>query len=420
MNLPRCTLLLALAAGGVHAADGPAWRGELRLSGWDTPVNARGPLADANRLAPGTAGVSTAQALAELEARAEGAGWVAEVWLASVAQPGGRSHAEARFNELALNGALGDWQWTLGRQRVAWDVGYGFRPNDLVGQEARRTLLSSATEGRPALQLERFWGADTALSLVWANPQHAGGGQRDATGADESALALRGYQRLGALDAYAFGRWGRHTGASLGAALAWVADDALELHASWRLLQRSDGWRIDAAAADRPLPANPWQVGPQAGSSQWLLGLSWTGSAQQSLLVETWHDGTAPADAAWDAWQRRNQALAAFATTPGLPEGLQQAAAGNLGWQASPLSGAGPRRQQLFVRAAWQPTPWTLSLDSLYHPADHGRTLTAAAQWQGDRWRLEAAWRVIGGPSSALLAQLPQRQQLVLAARVAL
>ncbi|MBN8489119.1 MAG: hypothetical protein J0M20_15515, partial [Burkholderiales bacterium] len=70
--------------------------------------------------------------------------------------------------------------------------------------------------------------------------------------------------------------------------------------------------------------------------------------------------------------------------------------------------------------AAWQPASWTLSVDALVHPTDGGRILTAAAQWQGDRWRFEAAWRQFGGPIHALLSQLPQRRQAVLSARVAL
>ncbi|MBQ0959584.1 hypothetical protein KAK06_11555 [Ideonella sp. 4Y11] len=405
-------LLLALALPAAWADEAPAVRGEWRLSGWDTQANPRGPLAEANRLVPGTAATAPPQALAELEARAEAPGWAAEVWLASVAPAGGRSHAEGRVNELVLNGTWGDWQWSAGQQRVAWDVGYGFRPNDLVGQEARRTLLAAATEGRPALQLERFWGADRALSLVWANPQHAGGSQRDALGADEAALALRGYQRLGALDAFAFARWGRHTGASLGAAVAWVASESLEVHASWRVLQRSDGWQIDPTAADRLQRSNPWQVGPQGGSSQWLLGLSWTGQARQSLLLEAWHDGTAPSDDAWTAWRQRGLAVASLGRVPA----LSAAAAGNLAWQASPLGGAGPRREHLFARLSWQPDPWLLSLDALVEPADRGRVLTASLHWQGDRWRLQGAWRWVGGPDASVLGALPTRRTALLAA----
>jgi hypothetical protein len=40
-------------------------------------------------------------------------------------------------------------------------------------------------------------------------------------------------------------------------------------------------------------------------------------------------------------------------------------------------------------------------------------------QWQGNRWKLNAAWRVYGGPADALMAQLPLKQSGVLAATLA-
>ena len=44
-------------------------------------------------------------------------------------------------------GRAGAWEWTAGRKVVGWDVGYGFRPNDLVQQEQRRTLVSQPCKG---------------------------------------------------------------------------------------------------------------------------------------------------------------------------------------------------------------------------------------------------------------------------------
>src|SRR5438876_102038 len=76
------------------------------------------------------------------------------------------------------------------------------------------------------------------------NPQRTRDDADAQRGARESALAARWYRRSGALDGYLFGRWGQHTQASLGAALAWVAGDELELHASARVLQRHDGWTM--------------------------------------------------------------------------------------------------------------------------------------------------------------------------------
>lgn len=431
MRMPRSALAAwavalgaALASQAVRAAeagtDADAGAGELRLR-WDARVASdRGPLALAHALAPDIAEPAPGAWVAEagwrqtLRTRLGTQAWSLGVdALAWHTRPQGDApdrsgRSQARLNEFYLTTDLGAWGLAAGRKVVGWDVGQGFRPNDVVQQEARRTLLAATPEGRPLLQLEHF-GSDTAGTLVWVNPQQLNAAPDESRRADESALAARGYWRVGAADWHGFARLGRRTRGSLGAAVAWVAGDELELHASWRALQRHEGWRAPALAAAEPRAANPWQVQQRGGTTQWLVGLSWTGASQQGLLVEAWHDGTALPDRAWDSWTARNRALPGS----GAPA---RAIAGNLAWQATPLDSPNLRRDNLFVRGSWQPGPWLATLDLLWTPADRGRAITAGLQWQGDQVRLNAAWRVYGGPADSVFAQLPQRATGVVAA----
>ncbi len=414
-------------AAAVASADAAAARqgpnGELRLRSDASAASVGGPLAVANALQPGSAAGAGSSALAEVELRhtlrTKLGGMPVSLSGDLLAQheqsEGGPGRAHGRVAELLAEADFGAWQASAGKKVLGWDVGFGFRPNDFVQQEPRRTLLATTPQGRPLLEIEHF-SAESATTLVWVNPQRANSRDDASRGALESALAARWYQRHGALDAHAFGRVGAHTGASVGAALAWVAGDELELHASARALQRRDGWLLDSAAADRPVATNPWQQATLGGAAQWLLGASWTGQRQQSLLVEAWHDGSALPDRAWDAWSRRNAGLAALAVRPGLPPGVIGAAAGNLAWQATPFDATSVRRDNLFVRLAWQPEHWLFWLDALATPADGGRILSAGAQWQGDRLRLNAAWRVYGGAAGSVIAQLPLRSSALLAA----
>lgn len=420
-RLRRLLPILALLAGGAALAEsetgGATGRdvgGQLRLHQDLRGSNAAGPLARSDQLSPGLAPAARNRLIAEAELRGV---WQtpgkrlsanADVLLSRERAAAGATQSRARANELYASADLDDWQISAGKKIVAWDVGYGFRPNDVVQQEERRSLLTLTPEGRPLLQFEHFT-ADRAAALVWVNPQRrhaADDAQRDAR---EPAVAARWYTRRGATDWHLFARHGERTGNSLGAAFSWVATDALELHASARILARHDGWAIDPAAI-LPAAANPWRKTTLGGASQWLLGAAWTGRAQQSLLVEWWHDGTALGDAQWDAWSSRSRALAAL---PGLPPAV---VAGNLAWQASPFAAANLRRDNLTLRAAWQPAPWTFALDLLLTPKDNGRGVTASIQWQGDRVKINAALRVYGGPDQSLFAQLPQRRLGVLAA----
>lgn len=402
---------LALTASLACAAQTPATSGTLRLGGQAQRANPAGPLAAANALVPGIAPLPAGSTLAQAELRSRWRILNMALQLDTERPDGGPTRSHARINELYGTADLAAWQLSAGKQVVSWDVGYAWRPNDLVQQEPRRQLGPVVLEGRPLLQLEHF-DAERATSLVWVNPQRQSRPSSAQLGPDESALAVRYYQRLGALDAYAFARAGQHSRASLGAAAAWVASEALELHGSLRWSQRHDGWQLDPAASGAAdlAPSTPWQPQTLGPARQALLGLTWTDAAQHSLLLEGWWDGSAPADADWQRWTARTAALQTAGATPGLPAATRIGTAAHLAWQTTPLAGQNLRRRNLYLRAAWQPEAWTLAADLLVTPSDAGHAAGLSARWQGDRVSVELAWRRYGGPAEALYRQLPSRQ----------
>jgi hypothetical protein len=336
--------------------------------------------------------------LLSTELRANGHGLAANVVFEQMRDEGVAWASRARVNELNASGALGAWQFSAGKKIVGWDVGYGFRPNDLVQQEERRTLLPTTPEGRPLVMAEYF-DAETAWSVVWVNPTKP----RAQPGAEEPAIAARVYRRAGAVDWFGFARHGAHSGASLGTALAWVASESIEVHASLRRLERADSLAL-AAGTSGLVRSDPWQPASVRSATQALVGGTWTNAAQLSLLAEAWWDGAALSNAQWDAWLARNGELAGL-PAPAAP------LAGNLAWQADALgAGQNLRRTNLFARVSWQQGPWQPALDLLVTPADGGRVLTASLGWQGDRARIDAGVRAYGGRAAAVTAQLPTRR----------
>jgi hypothetical protein len=351
--LALLVLLGLLLLAGARADDGA----ELSLRADGRRAASQGPLAQAEALRPGVAPPAPSIATLQMELRqslrvAPGVSLSGNLLLAHEHQAGGHGIDRSRVNELHLGVDGGAWQWTAGLKVLGWDVGYAFRPNDVVQQEARRTQLGQTPQGRPLLQLEHF-GDDRALALVLVHPQH---GQRDAAssrGAEEAALAARGYGRLGALDLHGFARLGRHTGASVGAALSWVAGDSVELHASARAYRRHDGWSMDDAAGGAALSANPWQQATLAGGTQWLVGGQWTGGPQLSVMVEAWHDGTALSDAAWRAW---GPATARWRRSPSSPRGARRWPAT---WPGRPRPSTAPACAATTCSCAWPGSPRT-------------------------------------------------------------
>ena len=392
--------LFALGAFGACAAANE-FSGQVRPSWTEQEANPNSLLAQAARLNPDIAALPRSGATLETELRASGHGLSGTVTLQQQRLEGTPARSKAWVNELYAAIDNGGWQFSAGKRIVAWDVGYGFRPNDVVQQETRRTLLTNTAEGR-ALLMAEYFDASTAWSFVAVNPTKPPA-QR---GAEEPAFAARVYQRDGAVDWHGFARYGAHTGGSIGAAAAWVANDALELHASWRYLNAADSTAIDPAASGLAR-SNPWSDATVRHVTQLLVGGTWTNAEQVSILAEAWWDGMALSDAQWNGWDQRNRQLAALVGSPAPASAI----AGNLAGQANAFSASSNlRRTNLFMRVSWTLDKWQPAFDLLYTPADAGRTVTASLGWQSDRVRVDARLRLYGGPRDAVFAQLPARR----------
>lgn len=416
-------VLLAWLAGYSGAADAQAYSASGQLRGlWS--LSAQNPLSPAYLAqhvlqgqgqgpGPGLMAAPANRALLEAELHASAKGLSASATLQGQADGSGNTHASAWINELYGSLDAGAWQLSAGKKIVGWDVGYGFRPNDVVQQEQRRSFVSTTAIGRP-LAMAEYFDATLAAALVWVNPAQgrASSSAQDST-ADEQALAARVYYRAGAADLHGFARYGAQNGTSLGAAVAWVATEALEIHASGRYLRHNPGLVMGAASALLQR-SSPWQPQMQANLTQALLGASWTTEGQHSLLLEAWWDGTAPSGKQWQEWGRRNRALAA--SIPVLPQ-FQHELAYNIAWQSQLLSGAANlRRQNVFARWSWQRGAWQPALDLLWTPEDGGRIVTATLVWQGDQVKLDAGIRAYAGSSASVIRQLPVAKMAYVAA----
>lgn len=375
--------------------------GHVLVQGIHQLASSAGPLAQANAMQNGLVAKPDSGVTAEVELRGRLHGITGIVTLAQQRPEEPVTDRRAWVNELYGSMDRGAWQFAGGKKIVAWDVGFGFRPNDIVQQENRRMLMTRTLEGRPLLMAEYF-NASSAASFVWVNPTKS----HDDRGAQEPALAARLYQRDGDMDWYGFARAGTRTGASVGLSNAWVATEAIELHGSLRYATRVDSTTLDPAVTGLAI-ANPWISLTRHHVTQGLFGGTWTSESQVSVLAEAWYDGAAPSNAEWDTWYRRGRTVLSFAAL-GAPIG---AVAGNMAWQANAFgSGANLRRENVLLRLSWKQAAWEPAIDMLFTPADAGRVVTASLNWQGDRFAVQARLRHFGGPSTAIYSQLPVRR----------
>lgn len=159
--------------------------------------------------------------------------------------------AKIKVQELALERALGTGFLTVGKKVMSWDVGYAFRPLDVIQQEDRRALHPTGLEGVNMVAWEAF-DADRAVTVVMTS---------------QKAMALRLYRHHGTRDEYLVLHRSRNGAMQGGASFSDVLSDAVEVHGSVLL---AEGRRDKA-----------------------MLGMTWTGENKVSVLAEAWIDRTA-------------------------------------------------------------------------------------------------------------------------------
>lgn len=275
-------------------------------------------------------------------------------------------------NEAYADFASGGNHFTVGRKILSADVGYAFRPIDVIQREQRLQVLAPALTGVPNLAWERF-SADEAWSLIYANPGHR---QRSDPKADGS-LSLRHYRRAGKTDLHAVVRASDRYGLEAGGALSTVPHESVELHGSYLFMKRTEN---------------------NGSASKALAGFTWTWASGWSVLGEAWWDGTAPTASDWKNLSSRAGNLQSI---PAALAGLTRM-----------FQAPGYARRNALARVAWvDPTAsgWSASVDLLRTLDDHGYAATAAIAYEADRLRVDAGLRRFGGKEHAAYRLFPER-----------
>lgn len=406
-----CTVLALAAAQGVRAEDEPGAKTvdlayKTRVIAEDHAIRGDSVFVQGLPLTP------FGQNRGRLEQEVRGRVGPASLLLTATAsgQEGQRPASKLLANEVYADFRAGENHFTVGKKILSGDVGYGFRPIDVIQREARLQVLPPTLEGVTNLSLERF-SADTAWSVIYANP---GQGRRGNAKDDESA-SLRFYRRAGATDLHGIARFSARNGLESGAALSTVPRESLELHASFLVQRRGERQGPlaepasiqDLLAPDRAVATTPLNTPRKA-----LAGFTWSTDNGWSVIGETWWDGTAPTAGDWRALANQARARNALSGLPGVPAA---AVAGSLAASTSLFQAPSVSRRTVLGHAGWTDpggSGWTASLDVLRTLEDGSWTATAAVARETDRLRVDAGLRRFGGKEDSAYRLLPEKSIL--------
>jgi hypothetical protein len=372
-----------------------------------TSTRSSTPFAPAARLAD----IGTERGRGEAGLRLHKGGLTADLSVQSTAREDQHLETRGVANELFYELDVEGQHFTIGKRITSWDIGFGFRPLDVIQQEDRRAIHPFTLEGIPQLAWE-WVGAETALSVVYANPLRG----RAAVGRDEESVALRVYQRVGGLELHLVSRYSKRTELETGMAASYVIGEALEVHASG-LWQRRAERLIDprAGAAGSPLAtSDPLSVRVSRDVMSALIGLNASPGWDLNVIAEGWIDPSGSTAAEWTALEslagRQRDLLGR-----GAPE---SAVLGNLGWGLRMYDRPDLLRQNLLLHLSRKFGRFEPTVDLLFTPQDRGWVATGALSWQGEQIRLDAGARLFGGAQEAAYRFFPQSAIYYLALQV--
>jgi hypothetical protein len=135
-------------------------------------------------------------------------------------------------------------------------------------------------------------------------------------------------------------------------------------------------------------------------------------------LGEAWYDQSAYTRSEWKAVADLARSQAALLGATGLPE---DAIRGNIAYSLQYFDRANLLQQNLLLRVSYKGESGTIepAVDFLYTPQDRGWVATLSGGYEGNRYRIDAGYRVFGGAEDSAYRSLPERRVVFVAGQLA-
>ena len=308
---------------------------------------------------------------------------------------------------------------TLGKMRLDWGVGYGYRPLDVIKPYRQNPVGIVAEEGAGVASLSMFddsgewtllysdssWGSQEVNQLERASEQQGVGIKR------YNLIGDHEYQWLAYYDDVRHGL--------LGASLVSVLNLAWEFHGSMVYQRHSLGYSLPDEQYQ------PVQLEEQGDAFQALVGLTWANDIGHNIVLEYWYDSRAWSDSEWQTAINRAQDLSQIPATQPLAsayaQGYQHANIVEHNLMAHwSLDSSGWRHWFADGASTWA---WlddvTPTLDLMIAPQDGGIIATQWINYQAidngsASVELELAARFLGGNKDSAYANLPDSHMILL------
>lgn len=295
---------------------------------------------------------------------------------------------------------------SIGKQRLDWGVGYGFRPLDIFKSYERNPVGIQVDEGVGAVTVSYFDGIGqwelVATDESWASTNTDQG----RLAKKQHGIGIRRYALLGNTELQGIVYFDQvHRGTVGGSAVA-VLTPALEVHSSFAYAQRYQAYQ----QGDMNEPVR-W--GMSNDSYQFLLGFNWANTAGLNIIGEYWYVGRSWDKSMWKKAFKRAEELSQHTATTGLARSYSYGLDNTSLVEQNVMLHFKMNMSALHPKYLWL-EKLEPSLDLLVSPTDGGLVATPRLSYQVSESgvfniKIELANRFYTGAGNSVYANVPDR-----------
>lgn len=306
---------------------------------------------------------------------------------------------------------------TLGKARVDWGVGYGYRPLDII-KPYRTNPVGIQVEEGAGVAAASYFDANGEWTLIYADSSWTTqqGSELDQLN-EQQGVGIRRYGLAGDSEWQGIVYYDNVRRGLVGGSWVTVLDDAWEFHTSAAYQKEYFSFRVPDSLRE-PVISDKKDNGLQA-----LAGLTWTSESGQSVILEYWYDSRSWGYGQWQQAYRNAEQIDAS----GLPAGLRHA-------YAQPLQHVNLVSHNVMFHwtldpVAWQHWDWSRNVswlqnvkptfDVLFSPQDKGAIMTQWLEYSvldtGDvQFDVEIAARFLTGDKQSVYRNLSDKRMILL------
>lgn len=306
--------------------------------------------------------------------------------------------AKLALAELMYDFSVADWQFSLGKKKLDWGIGYGFRPLDLFSPVDPLAINTAIAEGTLLFSADWF-SSDGAWTTLCNQSQVfykiAGHQQEKSLG-----CGARYYGYFDTFELQGLLHYDQDMKVRIGGSALSVLNDSVEVHASVLWQHSYLGAQFTPPDLTASTFINPVESRWQHSALQSLLGVNFSTAYGVTFIAEYWFDGRSPSKKQWQNMIKGLDTL--IATSMSNPLSGHYITA-----QQQLFSSQNLFKNNLMLHTRYSYNNWQPELTLLFNPDDAGLSANAKLHYTWANGQVaEFGLKRYLGPADSIYKQL--------------